>query len=367
MLDVTTYPVSLTPEAILMLQANAVVAMGVSGGKDSQAMAIRLNGYLDEIGHAGPRVLIHSDLGSVEWRDSLPVCERLAQRLGLELIVVRRAAGDLMQRWEARWHNSLERYDSLSCVKLILPWSTPGMRFCTSELKTDIITAELTRRYPGQQILSVTGVRREESATRAKMPVCQVQVKLSRRGASGSNWNPIIEWSTDSVYEFLAKKEEPLHEAYTRYGSTRVSCAFCIMGSAGDLRASATCEDNAEIYRRMVDLEIRSTFAFQGARWLGDVAPHLLPNETKQALDMTKDRAAQRVAAESRLPKHLLYTAGWPTAVPSLEEAELLAEVRLSVAASIGREVDFTEAGAIISRYEGLMQQRSAKELAKAR
>jgi hypothetical protein len=46
--------------------------------------------YLDAIGHHGPRVLIHSDLGQVEWKDSLPTCERLAARLGLELIVVRR-------------------------------------------------------------------------------------------------------------------------------------------------------------------------------------------------------------------------------------------------------------------------------------
>jgi hypothetical protein len=36
--------------------------------------------YLDQIGHAGARVLINSDLGRVEWRQSLAVCERLAQR-----------------------------------------------------------------------------------------------------------------------------------------------------------------------------------------------------------------------------------------------------------------------------------------------
>ena len=37
--------------------------------------------HLDRIGHTGPRLLIHADLGSVEWRDSLPTCERLAARL----------------------------------------------------------------------------------------------------------------------------------------------------------------------------------------------------------------------------------------------------------------------------------------------
>lgn len=304
------YGVAVTPEVTEWLNAGAVCAIGVSGGKDSQAAAIRMAEYLDSIHHKGPRVLIHSDLGVVEWQDSLPVCKRLAKRLGWELIVVRRAAGDLMDRWEARWTNSLERYASLSCVKLILPWSTPGMRFCTSELKTDIICRELTKRYPGQKILSITGVRHDESTARAKMPIAMPQPKLSARGCQGLNWNPIARWPTPSVYAYIALQNEVLHEAYTVYGSTRVSCVFCIMGSTGDLKASALCEANAEIYRRMVRLEIASTFAFQGAKWLGDVAPHLLSPEERAALQEAKARGERRIQAESRLPKHLLYVAG---------------------------------------------------------
>lgn len=73
------YPVAVTPEIETQLAAGAVVAIGVSGGKDSAAVAIRLAEYLDGIGHTGPCLLIHSDLGRVEWRDSLPTCERLAR------------------------------------------------------------------------------------------------------------------------------------------------------------------------------------------------------------------------------------------------------------------------------------------------
>lgn len=122
------YQVSTTDEVDAMLAAGAVVAIGVSGGKDSQATAIRLARHLDDIGHSGTRVLIHSDLGRVEWKDSLPVCERLAKRLGMKLIVVRRSAGDMMDRWLTRWENNVSRYANLECVKLILPWSTPSMR-----------------------------------------------------------------------------------------------------------------------------------------------------------------------------------------------------------------------------------------------
>src|SRR5438045_1668991 len=135
--------VELTPEIKKLIAANAPIALGVSGGKDSCALAIATCEELDKLGHVGPRVLIHSDLGRVEWRDSLPTCERLAKFLGLELVVVRRGAGDMMDRWLKRWENNLARYTDLSCVKVILPWSTSSMRFCTSELKTAVICRDL--------------------------------------------------------------------------------------------------------------------------------------------------------------------------------------------------------------------------------
>ncbi|MHB8317452.1 MAG: hypothetical protein ACYDCW_17210, partial [Acidithiobacillus ferrivorans] len=74
-------PVAVTSEVSELLEQNAVVAIGVSGGKDSDACAIAVSRYLDQIGHRGPRVLVHADLGRVEWADSLPSCERLAARL----------------------------------------------------------------------------------------------------------------------------------------------------------------------------------------------------------------------------------------------------------------------------------------------
>lgn len=135
--------IAITPDVRALLNAHAVVAVGVSGGKDSQACAIAVDHFLNEIGHVGPRILVHSDLGRVEWKDSHPVCEKLAERLNWELLTVRRKAGDMLDRWEGRWRANLSRYQHLESVKLILPWSTPAMRFCTSELKTDVICSAL--------------------------------------------------------------------------------------------------------------------------------------------------------------------------------------------------------------------------------
>lgn len=352
-----------TPAIETLLAQNAPVAIGVSGGKDSTIAAFETVEYLDAIGHTGPRVLIHSDLGRVEWKDSLPTCERLAERLGLELIVVRREAGDMMDRWLVRWRNNVARYEQLECVKLILPWSTPSMRFCTSELKTAVICRELIRRFPGQTIVSVAGIRREESARRAKSPVAQAQPKLTskKHKTTGVDWHPILDFKLEDVWLGHKSRDFPLHEAYGTFGSSRVSCAFCIMGSERDLKASASCPDNQDVYREMVGLEARSSFAFQ-SNWLGDVAPVLLDESLRAAVAEAKSKAQARTAAEARIPKHLLYVKGWPVRVPTWDEAETMAEVRRVVGSLLGLNVGYTDPASIIDRHQELMYAQDAKK-----
>lgn len=350
--------IATTPEVDALLRTGVPVAMGVSGGKDSCLLGFALSEHLDRIGHVGPRILIHSDLGRVEWTDSAPTCRRLADRLGLELVTVRRQSGDMMDRWLTRWSSNVDRYRDLECVQLILPWSTPSMRFCTSELKTAIICRELVRRFPGTTILSASGIRRQESAKRRQAPITKVQNKLrsvSHR-TTGLDWHPVIEWTKDELLAYLADRRFDLHEAYRIYGSSRVSCAFCIMGNRDDLIASTGHPDHADLYREMVDLEIASTFAFQGASWLGDVAPHLLTEAQRDGLADSKKMAVARQCAEARIPPHLLFRDGWPWNVPTHTEAELLCHVRLSVAAAVGLSaVGFTDPDALIERYEALI------------
>jgi 3'-phosphoadenosine 5'-phosphosulfate sulfotransferase (PAPS reductase)/FAD synthetase len=355
--------VAATPEVDALLSSDAVVAVGVSGGKDSVAVALAVARHLDDIGHTGPRVLIHSDLGRVEWKESLPACERLAARLGWELIVVRRNAGDMLARWEGRWKANLRRYAELECVKLILPWSTPSMRFCTSELKTAVITSALRQRFPGLDILNVTGIRRQESDNRAKMPVAAPMTALTRKNATGYSWNAIIEWTIEEVLQEISDAGLALHEAYTVYGASRVSCAFCIMSTAADLLAASTCDDNRALYVSMVELEAASGFGFQGSRWLADVAPHLLSADLLASVKRAKEGARLRVEAEKLLPKHLHYTKGWPTGLPTTDEAELIARVRRDVAAAVGIEVKFTTGAEVLARYADLLAKKPAGEV----
>lgn len=348
--------VASTAEIDALIAQHAPVAIGVSGGKDSQASALATFAYLDSKGHSGPRVLVHADLGMVEWNASLPVCEKLAAHLGAELIVVRRKAGGLMERWEARWQSSLRRYINLETVALVLPWSTPAMRFCTSELKTHPIRAELKRRFKRCVFINVTGIRRQESAARGKATVSSVDA------AGNADWRLILDWMETEVFDFIAEQGLEVHEGYTDFGMSRISCRFCIMSSAADMIAAAAVPESQDLLCRMVDLEIASTFAFQGNnKWLGDVAPHLLGFGREEEFQNAKIRALARIAIEAKVTKAMRYVSGWPTRMLTDDEAETLAGVRHAIGLLFNIEPLYLDVPTIHDRYASLIAQREAK------
>lgn len=352
---------NISPEVTAFLAQNPVCAVGISGGKDSHACLLAVHKHLEAIGFTGPRIAVHADLGRVEWEQSLPKCQELADSLGWELMVVRRNAGDLMDRWLSRWDSNVGRYEDLSCAQIIMPWSTPAMRFCI-ELKAQIIRSNLKKRFPGQSIVNVTGVRRQESSSRAKMPLWKHDPQLSTKVSEGYTWNAIIEWTTDEVFEECGKHSVPLHEAYVRYNMTRVSCSFCIMASHADLVASATCETNQAAYREMVGLEIASGFSFQSNRWLGDVAPHLLADADIARLDAAKRMAKVRSALESQIPPSLRFESQYPVAMPTLADAQLLAEIRIGVSEAQGFRKTYTTGHEVLERYEELIVKRDSRK-----
>lgn len=338
------------PEIDSLIAAGAPVAIGVSGGKDSQACALATFEHLDRVGHAGPRILIHSDLGIVEWRDSQPVCERLAEHLCTELVAVRRRAGGLMERWEARWESSRVRYETLSTVTLVPCWSTPDMRFCTSELKTHVIVAELHRRFKGRTVINVTGIRRTESRKRAS-------ATIATRHKDGRiwDWRPILDWGVDEVFAAIDRSGLHPHPAYRVFGMSRVSCRFCIMSNLADLTAASAQPEAHDLYRRIVALESASTFGFQGARWLGDIAPHLLLADERDAFAEAKIKALHRITAEAKIAPGMLYVKGWPTRMLTDAEADVMASVRQDVSVTMGFTSSCLTRAEIHDRYAVLM------------
>lgn len=364
-------PIAITTEVSEHLRRGAAVGIGVSGGADSAVTADLVLRHLRATGYQGEAVLVFSDLGMIEWRASRPLCEDLAGRLGLPLIVVQ---ADMIGRWEKRWRDNCQRYAELRCAKLIMPWSGPGLlRFCTAEEKLDPICQALVARFPGLPILSVSGIRHDESATRKNAPICQEQKRLLRKraGTIGWDWHPIVEWTKPDVLAYHQLHGIPLHPAYTLYGCSRVSCVYCVLSSRSNLYRATLCEENHAPYRHLVRLEIVSTFSFQSGSWLGDIAPHLLEPEELAGLALAKRRASRREELESTIPPGLLYQQGWPTRIPTLEEAHCLGEVRKAVAELVGLTIHYTTPGEVRDRFAELIaiarqkaEQRARKRVA---
>lgn len=257
-----------------------------------------------------------------------------------------------MARWEGRWQSSIRRYCDMATVSVVLPWSTPAMRFCQSELKVDPISSYIKKRFGKVPILNVTGVRAQESKTRARQPVCSPVPKLPPGSLS---WRPIHHWTVEDVWAEILEAGIEAHEAYLKYGSTRVSCRWCILASEHDLRASLLDPAGHPIYIRMCDLELESGFAFQGNRWLTSLAPHLVPDGFVR-LNAAHALASHRERVQAWIPKHLQFTKGWPHCVPTVDEAKKLAVMRREICMRYGWSSPYLDANVIRDRYDELMK-----------
>ncbi len=357
--------VSSSSEVDQALAAGAVVAFGVSGGKDSSAAVAATYTYLDSIGHPRDRrVLIHADLGDIEWAQSGTICSQLATVFGSELMTVRSNVGGMCDHWEKRWERMASGFRDLSRLGVTMPWSSASSRFCTSHAKTEVIFAALRRRFRGQTIISVSGIRREESRSRALKPVWKSNPELfsKRDGTSGLDWNPIIDFTVEDVWAAHAQHKLPIHEAYTIFHSERVSCAFCILQSIGDRQASFANPVHRQVWRRLVELELESGFAFQSKRWLADLG---LPSEGQEfatRVAAAKQLAAARQAADALIPASLRYSKGWPHRVPTFEEAGIIAAMRRTICELYGWESAYLTGETVRTRYGELLARNGDQE-----
>jgi 3'-phosphoadenosine 5'-phosphosulfate sulfotransferase (PAPS reductase)/FAD synthetase len=190
-----------------------------SAGKDSAAMLDVLAEQAKSEGILDRLVVVHADLGKVEWPGTRELAERQARRYGLRFEVVRRKQGDLLQYVEKRGR-----------------WPSPAQRYCTSDMKWSPVmtlftrlTAETRGRDPGKvvKLLNCLGLRAEESPARAK----QVPFQLDQRASNGKRavyrWLPIHDWTTEQVWARIKSSDVESHPAYS-LGMPRLSCCFCI-------------------------------------------------------------------------------------------------------------------------------------------
>ena len=351
--------IALDPLVVSAVRAGANVIFNLSGGKDSGASALATTQWLDAIGHPRERrMAIHSDLGQIEWRSTLDIVRQVADAAGVPLLVVSRRAGGLIERWRQRFSSGKARYEALETYHLIGPFSSSALRFCTSELKAQVIGSEIARRFRGQTTISVLGLRRDESAARASISIAKQDYRFASAGNRARTnmltWNPIADWSAFDTFALHERLQLPLHEAYLRYGATRLGCSFCVLASLESLIASTRADDNIATLAELTMLEATSTFSFQPSRWLGDVAPDLLTGDIRQALLIGKVRALERRSLEMALPRDLRFTRGYPPRIPTLGEAARIATTRAAILAHHDLPNHFPTASAVIDRFAEL-------------
>lgn len=225
------------PERIArMRDAGALFVINHSAGKDSQAMTIRLK----EIVPPEQLLVIHADLGEVEWPGNL---DHIRATVGNVPIEVCRN----------------ERKTFLQMVEQRGMWPSPQQRNCTSDLKRGPIEWTIRRHLKNHPhfegwTVSCIGIRAEESTVRSCQQPLRRHAVQSIAGREWWNWLPIFGWTEGEVFEAIHAAGQRPHWAYDA-GMTRLSCSFCIMASACDLRTAAGLRP--DLYARYVETERR--------------------------------------------------------------------------------------------------------------
>lgn len=236
-----------------LISAGALFVANHSGGKDSQAMLIRL---LETVPTA-QMVVVHAALGEVEWPGALELARDQAANAGVPFIQAR-AVKTFFEMVEHRF-KVRPGPNSPS-------WPSASNRQCTSDLKRGPIEREV-RRYAKANgyrlIVSCLGIRAQESPGRAKQVPFRRNERGSVAGRDWYEWLPIHSLQRDEVFQTIADAGQSPHYAYA-LGNDRLSCVFCIMGSRKDLQNGA--RNHPALLAKYVELEQRTGYTMHQSR-----------------------------------------------------------------------------------------------------
>lgn len=271
------------------LRSYDIILVSISGGKDSQTALRKVVRLCIEQGIPLSRIVcVYADLGNeVTWSGTEEMARYHAESYGLRFITVAKqtktAAGKrtqgLLERIEIRGH-----------------WPSPENRWCTSDFKRGpigtvitLLAGELRQawRLAGQpvrqvRVLSVMGIRAEESPKRRKMEAF-VHGETPRRRKDGAlrvdphhcngvrvvdEWLPIHQMTLGQVWADIRASKLDYHYAYHLVG--RLSCILCIFAPRKALIAAARAnlgkaQLHAEAETRMAARKIATTAALAGA------------------------------------------------------------------------------------------------------
>jgi 3'-phosphoadenosine 5'-phosphosulfate sulfotransferase (PAPS reductase)/FAD synthetase len=244
-----------------LIARKALFVVNHSGGKDSQAMMIRL---LEQGVPAEQMLVVHASLGEVEWHGALELAEKQAADAGVPFIVARAVYKDgsektLLNMVEKRFADRPE----------VPSFPSPEQRQCTSDLKRGPITRETLRYMKAhglKLVVNCAGLRAAESTSRRKLePFKQLTSThaLAKAGREAYDWLPIHSLTTAEVFATIKAAGQEPHPAYAA-GNERLSCVFCIMGKPSDLANGA--RHRPELFAKYVELEKTTGYTMHASR-----------------------------------------------------------------------------------------------------
>lgn len=265
------------PQVRQFVQEGAVLAISISGGKDSQALLRTVMAWYRREGLTNEVFAIHADLGRAEWKETPAFVEKMCQDEGVELVVVHRERGgkvtDMVDRWQ-------ERREQLQGTGKPF-WSSAKQRYCTSDLKTSPINQHLKQ---FEKVISIEGVRWQESKARSQKPRVARRSGMVRKALT---WYAIVDFSIDDVWATYDQTVQTYHEAQEYYrlvgkvpewwnfhpayamGNTRLSCAICVLANNNDFRNGI--KHNPELAYTLSQMEEESGFTFRQGKSIAQV------------------------------------------------------------------------------------------------
>lgn len=280
-----------------------IVVISVSAGKDSQAMLIRVVEQADAEGYPRDKlVVVHADMGRVEWPGTIEAASDHAAAFGLRFEVVAREQGDLLDHVRDRrdrlddaarklWAEAeqlraagqvaeAEVAAAAAQRKWDAPaWPGPGnARWCTSDHKTAQIQKLITQLasdwrtdHRGEnrpfRVLQAMGMRAEESADRAAAPPVRRNPRSNGRKEI-TDWRPIHEWLVGKVWDTIHRSGIPYHYAYD-LGAERVGCVLCFYKRRAELVAAVL--HNPKLAQEYLTTERYARSTFKHNLSIGDV------------------------------------------------------------------------------------------------
>jgi 3'-phosphoadenosine 5'-phosphosulfate sulfotransferase (PAPS reductase)/FAD synthetase len=303
------------------------IVISSSAGKDSLAMLDFVTAQAQEEGVLDRVVVVHCDLGRVEWQGTRDLAEQQAERYGVRFIVVWRHQGDLLQHIESmgffprpstRYCTSDHKRDQIikAFTSLTLEaregdlleqveqrgmWPDPKRRYCTSDQKRapvhKLYTAlsdktrqetHLSRRTRKVvKILSCQGMRAQESPARAKRkPFCRDD-RASNGRRQVDNWLPLHQWTEREVWQRIRESRcaDLVHPAYA-LGMPRLSCCFCIFAPKAALVLAG--RHNPELLAEYVRVEAKIGHKFRLDVSMADVAEAAKTSQGDEKVDNWK-------------------------------------------------------------------------------